>query len=635
MQAIRPSWQLEPQRALDAHALQTPRPRPLRARPSRWGDSEPLLVADLGHLELAVDVAYGSQQRRDLELQVSRALLSHFGPHLAAVVQRGTPGAADRRLECWFDTVPTATAARHAAAEDQLVRLRAVPGSSDVAVPVKLSAGRLHCQHTCIILHGLPYEYCTEGLTQILLDCAGCPRDTYTVRGEFFGDLAGELVAGSHIVGNGSACLAYIQTPDDDRHLGRLPKHFFIDGDTRINITRPGQLRQPCQPSSLQAQLSASQPAARSGPRPIRQRQRAAAQARLRSASDAQAAAPLAGSPQLQDLEARVHASQVPGSGHPGLGHSAIPATAVSRRPRQGPRFQPARDTQPATPMDCTPPIGAHVQPPLSHAPAAMEVEVPPPPSQPPSGTPMEWASPSSPVGRRLSRRRVGDTAPTSDMDCDESAVATDSTAQQRGRPTSEDTGSHKAQPHTSSLVPLELSGVPSTRIEECLAWLAGHTHFDPAQTTAALCSLYDQQPLMLLSGDTFADCEARHDSLCEILRRTHGAGSLPRDSYGLPPLIAADLADLAAGAQRTAAPTRQRLRPAIPPGFEPRDTASLAAQHAARVALTGLPAVRRSARVSQPAGKWWTTQPPQEQEHRNRNRNRTEGSPGRRPSPP
>ncbi|CAL8468448.1 g7988 [Coccomyxa elongata] len=101
----------------------------------------------------------------------------------------------------------------------------------------------------------------------------------------------------------------------------------------------------------------------------------------------------------------------------------------------------------------------------------------------------------------------------------------------------------------------------------------------------------------MLLSGDTFTDCEARHDSLCDILRRTHGASSLPRHSYGLPPLTAADLADRADGAQCTAAPARQRQRLAIPPGFEPRDTASLAAQHAAQVALTGLPAVRRSAR--------------------------------------
>ncbi|CAL8470199.1 g9741 [Coccomyxa elongata] len=106
-------------------------------------------------------------------LCVSRALLAHFGPHLAAVVQRGTPGAADRRLECWFDTVPAAAAARHTAAEDQLVRLRAVPGSGDVVVPVKLSAGRLHCQHTCITIDG-------------------------------------ELAAGSHLVGNGSACIAYI-----------------------------------------------------------------------------------------------------------------------------------------------------------------------------------------------------------------------------------------------------------------------------------------------------------------------------------------------------------------------------------------------------------------------------------------
>ena len=39
-----------------------------------------------------MDVDFGSQQRRDLEREVSRALLVHFGPHLAAVVQRGTAG---------------------------------------------------------------------------------------------------------------------------------------------------------------------------------------------------------------------------------------------------------------------------------------------------------------------------------------------------------------------------------------------------------------------------------------------------------------------------------------------------------------------------------------------------------------
>ena len=431
---------------------------------------------------------------------------------------------------------------------------------------------------------------------------------------------------------NGSACLAYIQTPDDDRHLGRLPKHFIIDGDTRINITRPGQMRQPCQPTSLQADLSASQPAARAGPRPIRQRQRAAAQARSRGAHDAQPAPLSGGSPQLQDLEARVHASQVPGSGHSGLGHSGIVLTAVSRRSQRGPRFQPARDTQPAAPMDCTPPIGAEVLPPLSQAPVAMEVEVPPPPSPPVSDSPMECASPSGRVGRRSSRRRVGDTAPTSDMDCDEPAAATDSASQ----PPSLDTGPGTGQPHASSLQPLELSGVPSTRIEECLAWLASHTHFAPAQTTAALRSLYDQQPLMLQSGgDTFAACEARHDSLCEILRTIHGADSLPQDSYGQSPLTAVDMAAADEGA---AAPSRQRNRPAIPPGFEPRVTASIAAQHAAQVALTGLSAVRRSARIRQPAGKWWTHQPPQEQVHRNRitgTGTYREGLPGRRPSQP
>ncbi len=224
---------------------------------------------------------------------------------------------------------------------------------------------------------------------------------------------------------------------------------------------------------------------------------------------------------------------------------------------------------------------------------------------------------PIEPGRAQVVARRVGETAPARDMDCDEPAVVRDSTAQQCGRPTSEDTGSHTAQPRTSSLLPLELSGVPSMRIGDCLAWLAGHTHFDPAQTRATLCSLYALQPLMLLSGDTFAACDSRHDSLCELLRRTYGADSLPRDSYGLSSLTAVDLADLAADAECAVAPARPRQRPAIPLGFERRDTASLAAQHDAQTSLTGLPAVHRSARVSQPAGKWWIHQPPQQQEHR------------------
>ncbi|CAL8462154.1 g1685 [Coccomyxa elongata] len=148
-------------------------------------------------------------------------------------------------------------------------------------------------------------------------------------------------------------------------------------------------------------------------------------------------------------------------------------------------------------------------------------------------------------IKRSLSRRWVSETAPASDMD--------------------EDTGSQTAQPHICRLLPLELSGIPSTGIEESQNWLAGHTHFDPAQT---------QQPLCLL---------------------THSADSLPRDSYGLPPLIAVDLADLAADAERAAAPARQGQRPDVPPGFEPRATASILAQHAPQVALTGLTAVRRS----------------------------------------
>ncbi|CAL8464454.1 g3989 [Coccomyxa elongata] len=142
-------------------------------------------------------------------------------------------------------------------------------------------------------------------------------------------------------------------------------------------------------------------------------------------------------------------------------------------------------------------------------------------------------------------------------MDCDEPAVARHSTGQQCGHPPSEDTGPNTAQSHASSLLPLELSGVPSMRIEECLTWLAGHTHFDPAQTTAALCSVYDQQPLCccLETCSRGLRGQARltlRDPPQNTQLRHPATGQL-----GLPPLTAVDLADLGADADRAAAPWR------------------------------------------------------------------------------
>ena len=58
----------------------------------------------------------------------------------------------------------------------------------------------------------------------------------------------------------------------------------------------------------------------------------------------------------------------------------------------------PARDTKPASPMDCTPPIGAEVLLPLSNAPAAMEVEVQPLPLSRRQGS--RWSGPRHRAGR-------------------------------------------------------------------------------------------------------------------------------------------------------------------------------------------------------------------------------------------
>lgn len=561
--------------------------------------------------------------------------MAHFGQeHLPGIHPVGSPGAADRRLELWFDTVPAAAAARHAAAEDQLVRLRALPGRGDVTVPVQLTAGRFHCQHSCIIMHGLPYEYCTEGLTQTLLDCAGCPSDTYIVRGEFLGDLPGHLTSGGPLVGSGKACLAYIQTPDDDRHLARLPKRFFIDGDTRINITRPGRMRQPSQQASSQAQLLQQQqppappqpqPPRHSGPRPIRQRQRAAL-ARARAAQPAQATP----SPQLRQLEARVQASRAPGDARAGLG-----ATAASGPPQPGARFLPARDTQPATPMDCTPPSGAEILPAVRQTLADMDIDAQPAPPRAPAATPMEWETPARTPLQQTTRRRVAparDTAAASPMECDSSQLVLPGTSALTQETTA-------AQVPGQSAPPLELSGVPSTRIEDCLEWLAGHTDFSPSDSVAAIRQLYRDAPLALLTGDFQTARDQRHRMLCDTLRRMHGSDSLPEDAYGLPALMPAGLVPLergsaAAGAAGTAA-DRQPGRPAVPPGFESRAAAASAARQAAQAALAGLAAPRRSGRARQQPTEWWLKQQQRQQrrppEHRT---HATEGLPARRPSP-
>lgn len=611
MQPVR-SWQVEPQTALDAHAISTPRPRLLRPRPDRWGDSEPLLLAALGQLELQEEVPYGSPQRVQLERQVTRALFAHFAPHVGGFKQRGSPGAVDSCLELWFDTDSDAAAVRHAAAEDQLVRLRAMPGSGDVAVPVQLAAGRYHCQHTCIIIHGLPYEYCRAGLAQTLLDCAGCPRDTYVVRGEFLGDLPGELAAGTHGVGNGNACLAYIQTPDEDRHLSCLPKRFFIDGDTRINISRPRQLRQPSQPSSFQSQEPAPVPSRRPGPRQIRQRQRAA-QVRTRAAATAQVSHPTP-SAQLRELEARVQASRAPGGDRSGLG-----ACAPLREARSAQRFRPAGDTQPPTPMDCTPAHRAKVLPAARQALADMDIDAPPAPAQRPA--PMEWETQEGSLPQQEKRRRSArtrDTGAPTPMDWD--------------LPSRQD----PPQPAHRRPPQLELSGVPVERIEECQDWVAGHTDISPEDCAAAIRRLHSANPLALvIGGDESADREVRHRLLCDTLRDTHGADSVPVDAYGLPALTVEELAQQA---QVPAAPPGlQQERPTVPPGFESRAAATRAAQRAARDALAGLPAPRRSARTRQQPTQWWLQQEQQQQqvEHRISRSTRSEGPPARRPSQP
>ena len=232
-----------------------------------------------------------------------------------------------------------------------------------------------------------------------------------------------------------------------------------------------------------------------------------------------------------------------------------------------------------------------------------MEVDTPPPPV--PLLVTMEWETQACSVPQRELRRRIArvrDTGAATPMEWE--------------LPHREDPP--QMAPRRPS--PLELSGVPDERIEECLEWLAGHTHFSPADIAAAICRLHSDAQFALVSGrDAPADRELRHHAL----RRINRADSLTEDSFGFRQ-----------SAEVPAAPFgRQQVRPTVPPGFESRAAAARAAQRAPQVALAGLLAPRRSAHTRHQPTEWWVQQQEKRQErqqveHRISRSTRIEGPP-------
>ena len=350
MQTVK-SWQLEPQRALDAHALSTPRPRLLRPRPDRWGDSEPLLLAALGQLELQEEVPYGSPERMQLEPHRPAQRTAAWSSGLTRSRQQLRRGMRRQRTSL-------SGCVRFLAAATSQCRCGSLLGVSTARTPASSSMG---CR-TSTAERVLRKPFWTVLAPQGHVRCSRRLRD-----------LPGPLAVGTHGVSNGNACLAYIQTPDEDRHLGRFPKRFSIDGDTRTYITRPWQLRQPSQPSSFQSQHSAPERrAARVLDRSV-SRSAHGAQARKRTAAAAQPTQP-APSSKVQQLEARVQASRAPSThaigylGKPGLvgarialpqEDSAIPKRRASTKAYHR-KATPSNEHVPSTrgyprPQRCTP----------------------------------------------------------------------------------------------------------------------------------------------------------------------------------------------------------------------------------------------------------------------------------------
>ncbi|CAL5220709.1 g2765 [Coccomyxa viridis] len=356
-----------------------------------------------------------------------------------------------------FDETPEAEEAQIQACDEQHITLPGDDSQAALHIPVHMSQGQLISPFLCqLTVHGLPPSLARRGIGQQLLSRAGYSSQECTVEGEFMGDLptqyASQQAAGG--VGNADACLIFIRPPPGDRELLRMPKSFRI-GEDRIHISRPGQrLATHTQPLKADSQVVTH----REGPRTIRTRQRVQRAARRAAAAEPsrpapaarptrcspfsgaaipQSPTPTAGSlrwdpapgaaapspapeaaapgppapdsrvpgshsratgtrapvsPELRALEATVAGSRHSSTDRRGLGSTLGRQTASAGQTRFT-RASPAAQPQD---MDCSPPMGAIVLPPL-HQCDSMDADDPEPQTaQPavPGAQPMDVCAP-------------------------------------------------------------------------------------------------------------------------------------------------------------------------------------------------------------------------------------------------
>ena len=431
----------------------------LRPRPATWGGGTPALAAHLGAITLSdrSTVPYGTLERTALEDRAVAGLLAHFHGHLHGLRARGGAGSADSRMLLHFHETPEAEEAQIQACDEQHITLPGDDSQAALHIPVHMSQAQLISPFLCqLTVHGLPPSLARRGIGQQLLSRAGYSSQECTVEGEFMGDLptqyASQQAAGG--VGNADACLMFIRPPPGDRELLRMPKSFRI-GEDRIHISRPGQrLATHTQPLTADSQVVTH----REGPRTIRTRQRVQRAARRAAAAEPshaaptarptrcspasgaaipQSPAPIAGSlrwepapgaaapipapeaaapgppapdsrvpgphsratstrapvsPELQALEATVAGSRHSSTDRRGLGSVPGRQTASAGQTRFT-RAYPAAQPQD---MDCSPPMGATVLPPLHHC-DSMDADDPQPQTaQPvaPGAQPMDVCAP-------------------------------------------------------------------------------------------------------------------------------------------------------------------------------------------------------------------------------------------------
>jgi hypothetical protein len=178
-----------------------------------------VVLVGVGSIPESVGGQLGTSIKELLYGQVLDHLLDTLGQYILCASFR-SKGTSSGVLELQFKTGPDALSAKFQLVDARVCRMSLLGGPVDV--PITLGAGYKPAGTVTVVVAGLPPCFKKQGAVEALLGCAGYSAPAVTVEHEHFGQLkspSGKVHAG---VGH-SNLVAWVRSPVDDPHLGKLP----------------------------------------------------------------------------------------------------------------------------------------------------------------------------------------------------------------------------------------------------------------------------------------------------------------------------------------------------------------------------------------------------------------------------